>query len=285
MMLFHMISTFAFVSTVLSSDCTHIRIEGSVRGSTGLLECQLTDGTWGTVCKSGFHWEAANAVCKQLGYDKSSNYETARNSGDYLSHLPIAVCYTDCSADLDKFSQCNLQHFCAEPCSYFDYVTISCANNGDDNPTDGSFDDKSTPRHRSTGTVAGTTIGGLSVFGVILLLVICRIYVRYSYIRRRNNNNQTYVVTQQRHPRMLIARMSRTTTVPSGPPPPPPYTPTQPTNDYTPVPPRSYQPVATDDYTTTPTAPSSDIPSEPPPEYTPRVSTDDVPLVTQDTEQ
>ena len=75
--------------------------------------------------------------------------------------------------------------------------------------------------------------------------------------------------------------MSRTTTVPSGPPPPPPYTPTQPTNDYTPVPPRGYQPVATDDYTTTPTAPSSDVPSEPPHEYTSRVSTDDVPLVTQ----
>ena len=58
---------------------------------------------------------------------------------------------------------------------------------------------------------------------------------------------------------------------------PPPYTPTQPTSDYTP---RGYQPVPTDDYTTTPTAPSSDVPSEPPSEYTPSVSTDD-PLIAE----
>ena len=58
-------------------DCTRVWIEGSVSSSTDLLECQRTDGTWGTVCKTGFHWETANAVCKQLGYDKSSNYKTA----------------------------------------------------------------------------------------------------------------------------------------------------------------------------------------------------------------
>ena len=112
-----------------------------------------------------------------------------------------------------------------------------------------------------------------------MLLVILRILVRHS--RTRQRNYQTYIITQQRRPRILIARVTRTTTVPSGPPPPPPYTPTQPTNDYTPVPPRGYQPVATDDYTTIPTAPSSDVPSEPPPEYIP--TADDVPLLSQDT--
>ena len=118
------------------------------------------------------------------------------------------------------------------------------------------------------------------VFGVIVLLVICRIYVRYSYMRRRNN--QTYMVTQQQRPRLLIARVTRTTTVPSGPPPPPPYTPKQPTSAL--IPSGDNQLVSTDDYTTAPTAPSrDDIPSEPPPEYTPSVSTDTMPLITQDT--
>jgi len=208
---------------------------------------------------------------------------------DRYSYLPIAVCNTNCDEYDQTFSACNTQSTC-DYCSSGYEVTITCYgynyddwrpyNNYDDD--DDGYDDSSDSSFSSAGAVVGTTIGGLSICGIIVLVVICRIYVRHSLTRQRNN--RTYIVTQRR-PRILIARVTRTTAAPSGPPPPPPYTPTQPTSDYTPVPPRGYQPVHTDDYTTTPAAPSSDVPSEPPPEYTPSVSTDTVPLVTQDTVQ
>ena len=73
-------------------------------------------------------------------------------------------------------------------------------------------------------------------------------------------------MTQRRTPRILIARVTRT--VSSGPPPPPAYTLTAPRPEYTPVPPRGYQPVPTTDYTAANNA-SDNTPSDPPPEYTP----------------
>ena len=108
---------------------------------------------------------------------------------------------------------------------------------------------------------------------LVVFVVACRVYIRYSYFRRRN---RAIAVTQQRTPRILIARVTRT--VSSGPPPPPAYTPSAPDAGYTSVPARGYQPVPTTDYfpaepTNTPSFAPNDIPSDPPPEYTPTVST------------
>ncbi|XP_065913892.1 uncharacterized protein [Dysidea avara] len=273
MKLFQLLSTLAFTSSALAG-CKDVRIEGG--GHSGRLECQLEDGTWGTVCMTGFGPNAARAACSQMGYCGTAYYKSVANTNihGYSSQLPVAICQTDCRSYDSRFSYCTVRYYPDDCyCSHREDIIISCHNEYN---CDGGYDyDDSSGS--SSGAVIGATIGGLLVCGVVVLLVICCVYVRYSYIRRQDN--QTYVITQQR-PRILIARVTRTTTVPPGPPPPPPYTPTQPTNHYTPVPPRDYQPVATDDYTTTPTAPSSDVPSEPPPEYTPSVFTDDVSMLT-----
>ena len=206
-----------------------------------------------------------------------------RSYDQYGTDKPVAVCKTNCHSYNTHFSSCTVQYasdgYCS--CSHSDDIFLTCHYSSyDDHDSYDGYDDSTDSGGSSAGAVVDATIGGMAFFGIIVLLVICRIYVRYSYIRRRNT--QTYIVTQQQRPRILIARVTRTTTtVPSGPPPPPPYTPTQPTSGYTPVPPRGYQPVATDDYTTTPsTAPPSDVPSEPPPEYPSGGSTDDVPILT-----
>ena len=197
---------------------------------------------------------------------------SCRGSRDYSSKLPVAICSIECSSDASSISQCTVQYNpngCG--CSHYDDVVITCHDDDDGSCNNAASDSGGL----SFGGIAGTVTASLSICGCVVLLAICRVYARHSRTRQRN---QTYVITQQR-PRILVARVTRTT-VPSGSPPPPPYTPTKPTSDYTPVPPRGYQPVATGDYTTTPTAPSSDVPSEPPPEYTPSVSTDDVPMLT-----
>ena len=203
------------------------------------------------------------------------------------SYLTFAICDTDCNVHDSSFSSCYTQSSvdgrCYSNCD--GYISVTCFTYtrdydlNDDDGYDDDYDDSSDSGFSSGGAVVGTTIGGLSICGIIVLVVICRIYVRHSLIRRRSN--QTYIITQRR-PRILVARVTRTTTVPSGPPPPPPYTPKQPTSAL--IPSGDNQLVSTDDYTTAPTAPSrDDIPSEPPPEYTPSVSTDTMPLITQDT--
>ena len=44
-------------------------------GYDNVLEFQLSDGTWGTVCTGGFNYHAAKASCKQLGYSGSVYYD------------------------------------------------------------------------------------------------------------------------------------------------------------------------------------------------------------------
>jgi len=53
-----------------------LRIE---RGeSSGRLEFQRRDGTWGTVCERGFNDDAADVACNQLGYRRASSYDITR---------------------------------------------------------------------------------------------------------------------------------------------------------------------------------------------------------------
>ena len=46
-----------------------------LNGSNNILEFQLSDGTWGTVCIRGFDDDAADTACKQLGYQSESKYD------------------------------------------------------------------------------------------------------------------------------------------------------------------------------------------------------------------
>jgi len=52
-------------------DFGDLRIYGG--GDSGRLEFQLNNGTWGTVCDSGFDDDAGDVACKQLGYRRSTD--------------------------------------------------------------------------------------------------------------------------------------------------------------------------------------------------------------------
>ena len=54
---------------VHSYDCTHgeIRLRNGLTSREGRVEI-CVDGTWGTVCHSGWSYNDARVVCKQLGY-------------------------------------------------------------------------------------------------------------------------------------------------------------------------------------------------------------------------
>ena len=51
-----------------------MRISGG--GKSGRLEIQNRDGSWGTICSSGFDDDAGDVACSQLGYDESSRVYT-----------------------------------------------------------------------------------------------------------------------------------------------------------------------------------------------------------------
>ena len=151
-------------------------------------------------------------------------------------------------------------------CVYF-VVRINNNNDNDDDDDDGSSSGGS-----SSGAVIGSVLAGLFIAMIVIFLVLCCVFIRYSYVRR--NQSRAIIVTQRRTPRILIARVTRT--VSSGPSPPPAYTPSAPNADYTPVSPRGYQPFPTTDCTAANSTnnPSVDnIPSDPPPEYTPAIPT------------
>jgi len=49
-----------------------LRINGGT--TSGLLEIQISDGQWGTVCSNGFDNHAASVACRQLGYGNIGYY-------------------------------------------------------------------------------------------------------------------------------------------------------------------------------------------------------------------
>ncbi|XP_065905258.1 scavenger receptor cysteine-rich type 1 protein M130-like isoform X2 [Dysidea avara] len=100
-----------------------LRINGG--GDSGRLEFQLSDGTWGTVCDDGFDDNAGNAACKQLGYDDFSGFVIP----EYDSSLPIAVCYTFCLGDEDKYTDC-VYTICGDSftCQHIEDVGIKCGH-------------------------------------------------------------------------------------------------------------------------------------------------------------
>ena len=78
----------------------------------------------------------------------------------------------------ERFSDFNEQYnFDDCHCPYRDDVIITCYyDRYGDYGTYGFDDPTSHSRSSSTGAVVGATIGGFLVCGVVILLVICRIY-------------------------------------------------------------------------------------------------------------
>ena len=207
---------------------------------------------------------------------------------------PIAVCEISCTGNEHRLTDCAVLQSCEHDYNYCTHdldVTISCCKNFlillamctllCVYYVDHSYNEDNSSSS-SSGAVIGSVVAGVFIVVIIVFLVVCRLIIRYSYIRR--NQNRTVIVAQRQTPRIMIARVTRT--VSSHPPPPPAYTPSAPNDGYAPVPPRGYQPVPTTDYAPANTAARHDnIPSDPPPEYTPAVSSQAALPVSEDSTQ
>ena len=59
-------------------------------GDSGRLDFRISDGSWGTVCQSGFDDDAADVACDQLGYLRSDDVYT------YAKCVNTIVCVCVC---------------------------------------------------------------------------------------------------------------------------------------------------------------------------------------------
>lgn len=76
----HMISLFCADGAVRLVNTTSVIFSNFSGGPAGRLE--IYNKTWGTVCATdGFDQTAANVVCRQLGYEKASNYGSVADLG------------------------------------------------------------------------------------------------------------------------------------------------------------------------------------------------------------
>jgi len=98
---------------------TKVRLAG--RGATadkGRVEV-LVGGEWGTVCKDGFDWEAAQVVCRML--NKSGG---ALASGFGPGTGPILVDNVKCSGLEQSLNNCTFNHL--HDCTHDEDAAVTC---------------------------------------------------------------------------------------------------------------------------------------------------------------
>eukprot|EP00058_Branchiostoma_floridae_P023048 XP_002608538.1 hypothetical protein BRAFLDRAFT_92363 [Branchiostoma floridae] len=52
-----------------------VRLVGGSSANEGRVEIRIGNGEWGTICDDSFDINAANVVCRQLGYGNAASYE------------------------------------------------------------------------------------------------------------------------------------------------------------------------------------------------------------------
>ena len=70
-----------------------MRLQGSPHASAGRLEV-WRNNMWGSVCNEHFTIEAANVVCRQLGFDQALDYTTGGYFGQSTGpiHMSNVTC-------------------------------------------------------------------------------------------------------------------------------------------------------------------------------------------------
>lgn len=104
--------------------------------SKGRLEVSFSDGSvWGTVCDDDFDDNAADAVCREMGFSSGTMLASASvYDGDFS--LTILMDEINCPAGSASFSSCSYEG--AHDCDHYEDVGVSCigsSSTGNASPT------------------------------------------------------------------------------------------------------------------------------------------------------
>lgn len=108
--------------TALSSD---IRLVGGQSHMRGRVEVQY-EGLWGTVCDHGWDQNAANVVCRQLGYRRAESANCCARFG--AGSGQIFLDQVQCNGDEPSLSFCRHLGWTAHNCSHQNDAGVSCTN-------------------------------------------------------------------------------------------------------------------------------------------------------------
>lgn len=105
--------------------------------SAGRLEVSFSDGSsWGTVCDDGFDDEAADVICREMGFNSGTMLDSSYVAdGDFTNTILMDQVF--CPADSEDFSDCTYEG--AHDCVHWEDVGLSCSalptSSGSDSPT------------------------------------------------------------------------------------------------------------------------------------------------------
>ena len=102
-----------------------IRLVGGQSRMSGRVEVQY-EGLWGTVCDNGWDQNAANVVCRQLGYRRAESASCCARFG--AGSGQIFLDQVQCNGDEPSLSFCRHLGWTAHNCSHRNDAGVTCTN-------------------------------------------------------------------------------------------------------------------------------------------------------------
>ena len=101
--------------------CTDIRLAGGPNSMEGRVEL-YRNNTWGTICDNGWDYRDALVVCRQLGFNGSTNMPRYRSRFHSANRSqPIWIQYVQCTGTEERLSDCPSRewigwgsHYCGQ---------------------------------------------------------------------------------------------------------------------------------------------------------------------------
>ena len=106
---------------ILAPGPLSVRLQGSPYVSVGRLELWRNE-MWGSVCNEHFTIEAANVVCRQLGFDQALDYTPGGYFGQ--STGPIHMSNVTCTGNEASITDCTFST--TRSCNHSQDIGIFC---------------------------------------------------------------------------------------------------------------------------------------------------------------
>ncbi|XP_078670160.1 uncharacterized protein LOC144910683 isoform X25 [Branchiostoma floridae x Branchiostoma belcheri] len=105
-----------------------IRLVGGATEYEGRVEIRTGDGEWGTICDDNFddNINAANVVCRQLGYGPALQYTGSHVFGEGSG--PIWLDDVRCAGDEESLLDCPSRDWGEHNCGHSEDVGVICSN-------------------------------------------------------------------------------------------------------------------------------------------------------------
>ncbi|XP_035665561.1 uncharacterized protein LOC118408809, partial [Branchiostoma floridae] len=101
-----------------------VRLVGGSSANEGRVEIRLGNGEWGTVCDDSFDINAANVVCRQLGYGNAASYESWAYFGQ--GNGSIWLDDVECDGDEETLLDCSSGGWSQHNCGHSEDVGVVC---------------------------------------------------------------------------------------------------------------------------------------------------------------